>query len=80
MNFLLEFFNTTLDPKFFQIIAIGQALNLAHDISKFPQAAVLRDRALLYKKNFPDFTHKCEHVERDCVRYKQQMIEVKNNE
>ncbi|XP_065212765.1 short-chain-enoyl-CoA hydratase-like [Planococcus citri] len=38
--------------------AIGQALSVAQDIAKFPEAALLEDRFSLYECNFPDTASK----------------------
>lgn len=56
--------------------AVGQAINLATSITKFPLPGILSDRAMLYKHAFAKIPLKNSTIDEDSVLYKEQVITV----
>lgn len=73
---LFLFLNSLFYDPYFFLIAIGQALNLASSITKFPLAGILTDRAILYKHAFAKIPLKNTVVDEDSMLYREQVAAV----
>lgn len=58
-------------------VAVGQALTYGMDITKFPKAGVLADRAVLYKHAFSKIRLKNSVIDHDAEQYKEQVLKVR---